>query len=48
MPQSTPQMASDSKTTSDDRFSDSPIIRGWMKFPIENCQKLTIPNTIAA
>ena len=48
MPQIAPHMASDSNTTRADRLRDSPIMRGWMKLPIENCQKLTATNTMAA
>ena len=48
MPQMTPQMASASNTTRADKLRESPIIRGWIKLPIENCQKLTMPKTIAA
>jgi hypothetical protein len=48
MPQIAPQMARESRTTKADKLSDSPIMRGWMKLPIENCQKLTAANTIAA
>ena len=48
MPQRAPQTAREIRTTKAERLRLSPIMRGWTKFPIENCQKLTTPKTMTA